>query len=256
MKKLQNKDLKQLFSELKLSVNNQSIFEIAFTHRSYLNETNNSALEHNERIEYLGDAVLELIISEYLFKKYPEKKEGELTSYRSATVKKPTLAQVARTLKLGEYLKMSNGEEVTGGRDKDYLLANSLEAFIGAIYLDSGYEKTKVFVLSKMEAVLSEIVEKRLDIDNKSKFQELSQSKFKITPSYRLISDSGPDHEKTFTMAVYVGAKKFGEGQGNTKQKAEEEAAKEGIKRFALKSTIVKAKTIYTPDSEKSAEKT
>jgi len=238
MKKANYKELSQLFKDLKLDVQNADLFETAFTHRSFLNEAKKektSHSEHNERLEFLGDAVLELIISEYLFTKFPEKKEGELTSFRSATVKKPTLAQVARSLKLGDYLKMSKGEEETGGRDKDYLLANNLEAFIGALYLDGGYNKTKLFIMSRMESVINEIVEKRLDIDSKSKFQELAQSKYKITPNYRLISDEGPDHEKIFVMAVYIGKKLFGEGKGNTKQKAEEEAAKIGLEKFNVK---------------------
>jgi len=229
MKKKQNKDIKELLDNIGISAKNQEVYEIAFTHRSFLNEIKAEKHGHNERMEYLGDAVLELVITEYLFNRFPEKKEGELTSFRSATVKKPTLAEVSRTLKLGEYLKMSKGEEETGGRDKDYLLANCFEALVGAIYIDNGYDIAKKFILGNITKVIEEIVSKRLDIDSKSKFQEMAQAKFKITPVYRLVKDLGPDHEKTFTMGVYVGGKEYGKGSGNTKQKAEEEAAKKAI---------------------------
>jgi ribonuclease-3 len=230
--RISNEDIKKLLSELGLKVNDISIYERAFTHRSFLNEfKEDQTLLHNERLEFLGDAVLELIVSEFLFKTYPDRPEGELTSFRAATVKTDTLAQTSRELGYGPVLRMSKGEEATGGRDKDYLLANTFEAVLGAVYLDQGYEASEEFVTRVLVHKLDGIVENRLDIDSKTKFQEVAQAKFKLTPTYEVISEVGPDHEKTFTMGVYIGDKEYGRGEGKSKQRAEEEAAEKALKK-------------------------
>lgn len=212
------------------SPNEIKLYEEAFTHRSYINESKRKVgLSHNERLEFLGDAVLELIISEHLFKTYHDRPEGELTSFRAATVRTETLAKVSRKLGFGEYLQMSVGEENTGGRDKDYLLANTFEAVLGALYLDQGMAVCEEFVSTHLIPIISEIVKNRLDIDPKTKFQELAQERFKVTPTYKVIDERGPDHSKEFTMAVYINDKEMGKGVGLSKQKAEEQAANKAL---------------------------
>lgn len=202
----------------------------ALTHRSYRNEHQDEA--HNERLEFIGDAVLELIITEFLFKKYPERPEGDLTSFRSALVRTESLAHEASRLKLGEYLYMSTGEEMTGGRTREYILANAFEALIGLIYLVHGYEAANEFVLKNVSYKIDEIVENRLDIDPKSKLQEIAQEKVRQTPTYSLISSKGPDHNKTFTMAVFIGEHEFATGTGKSKQAAEQHAAGAALKNW------------------------
>lgn len=214
-------------------IKNIKLFEEAFTHRSYINESKKkSGLSHNERLEFLGDAVLELVISQHLFETYSNRPEGELTSFRAATVRTETLANVARELGCGKVLKMSNGEEGTGGRDKDYLLANTFEALLGALYIDQGFESCRQFITKTLISLIPNIVENRLDIDPKTKFQEIAQEKYKVTPTYSVVSENGPDHSKTFTMAVYINDKLMGEGQGASKQKAEEQAALKALEKL------------------------
>lgn len=230
---LKDSQLKTLSDRLGLDLPHTKDLKTALTHRSFLNESSNNDLEHNERFEFLGDAVLELIVSEYLFHEYPNRPEGELTSFRAAIVKTESLANASRELGLGEYLRMSKGEESTGGRDKDYLLANTFEAILGAIYTTAGYDECKKFVHTWLVPKIKEIVKHRLDIDSKTKFQEIAQRLFKYTPEYKLEKEEGPDHEKKFTMSVYVGPTKFGTGSGPSKQKAEEDAATKGLKRIS-----------------------
>lgn len=202
---------------------------LALTHRSYVNE-HRSVTQHNERLEFLGDAVLELITSDYLFNTYPDRAEGDLTSFRAALVRTESLAETALNIGVGENIRLSKGEEDTGGRSKSYLLANALEAIIGAIYLDQGYEKAKEFVHTFLIKKIDYIVANRLDIDSKTKIQELAQAKYKVTPFYEVIEEEGPDHDKKFTVVVKINEKEIGKGIGTSKQKAEEEAAKEGVK--------------------------
>ncbi len=226
MRRKKMKETRELIELLGIKAKDITIYESALTHRSYLNENReNKGLIHNERLEFLGDAVLELIISEHLYNNYPDRPEGELTSFRAATVKTDTLAKAAKDLNFGEYLKMSVGEEATGGRSKDYLLANTFEAVLGAIYLDLGYEACQGFIEKTLLPLIPEIVEKRLDIDAKTLFQEKAQAKFKLTPTYKVISSHGPDHDKTFVIGVFLGEKEFGRGEGASKQRAEEAAA-------------------------------
>ncbi len=220
-----------LASKLKIKFNNLQLLDKALTHRSYLNE-NRKVKEHNERLEFLGDAVLELLVTQYLFDRCPNRAEGELTSFRSASVKTDTLADISRKLDFGKYLMMSRGEERTGGRDKDYLLANTFEAVLGAIYLDRGFDTCKKFLQKVLFPKVDIIIKNRLDIDPKTQLQEIVQEKYKETPSYKVTKQTGLDHEKLFIIGVYVGKKEYGKGKGPSKQKAEEEAAKEALKKL------------------------
>lgn len=208
---------------------NKELLRTAFTHRSYLNENRGSGMEHNERLEFLGDAVLELIVTEYLYAKYPEKAEGELTSYRSALVNAVTLAGVAEKLGMNEFLLLSRGEAKDTGRARQVILANTIEAFIGALYLDQGYEATKVFVSRYVFKLVDEIVSKKMWLDAKSHFQEKAQELVGVTPLYETIKEVGPDHDKKFTVAVFLGKDRVAEGEGKSKQEAEQQAAKMGL---------------------------
>ncbi len=217
----------ELEKKLGITFKNKKLLDMAFVHKSYMNEYKGK--EDNERLEFLGDAVLELIVTEFLYKTYPHKSEGELTNWRSALVKGKHLAEIAIDLDLGKYLFLSKGEEKSGGRKKNYILANTLEALIGAMYLDKGYRVSHGFIDTYILKRLEEILEAGLHIDSKSHFQELAQEKANTTPEYRLIAESGPDHAKQFVMAAYVGDKKVGEGKGTSKQKAEEDAARQAL---------------------------
>lgn len=202
-----------------------------FVHRSYLNEHKNFELDHNERLEFLGDAVLELIVTEYLFKNYKEP-EGILTNWRSALVKGENLSVLATKLDMEKYLLLSKGEAKNSGKGRKLILANALEALLGAIYIDRGYETAKMFIIKHLVIDLPNIIKEELYIDGKSKLQELSQDKFKITPMYKLLSEKGPDHAKEFLMGVYLENTKIGEGVGMSKQRAEQSAAKNALDNF------------------------
>lgn len=221
-----------LSTKLGISFNNLAYLHEALTHRSYVNENKAQGLQHNERLEFLGDAVLELATTEYLFTKYADYKEGALTSFRAALVKTESLAEEAIRLGIGEYILMSKGEEATGGRSRIYILANTMEAIIGAIYLDSGYATAEAFITKNISYKSDAIVNERLDIDAKSKLQELAQEITRITPSYVFVGSEGPDHNKTFEMAVYIGDHEFGRGKGKSKQEAEQQAASLGIENW------------------------
>jgi len=210
---------------------NEKLLETVFTHRSYLNEAGNKELEHNERLEFLGDAVLELVVTDFLYKNFTNP-EGELTNWRSSIVRGEILAKVAGELELGNYLLLSRGEDKSGGRTRSLILANTFEALIGAIYLDSGYERASEFIHKHLIVLLPEIIEKKLYIDPKSRLQELSQEKWGFTPEYRVIGEEGPDHTKQFTVGAYANKKLLAEGTGPSKQKAETAAATEAIKQF------------------------
>lgn len=197
----------------------------ALTHRSYINEWRGGKIQNNERLEFLGDAVLELLVSQLLFINYPDHSEGDLTSFRAATVKTESLAETADRLEVGEYIFMSKGEEASGGRKRKYLLANAFEAIIGAVFLDKGVFATKKFLERELFYKIPEIIDKRLDVDDKSKLQEIAQEILRQTPIYNLAKEEGPDHDKTFTMRVIIGDKELGMGKGKSKQEAEQKAA-------------------------------
>jgi ribonuclease-3 len=202
------------------------LLERAFTHRSYVNENRGQKIKHNERLEFLGDAVLELVITEYLFAKYPNKPEGELTAVRSALVNTVSISEAATELNMNDYLRLSRGEAKDIGRARQYILANTFESVIGAIYLDQGYSTAKVFIGNALFSKTDEIVEKKLWQDAKSGFQESAQEHVGITPSYKTLSAEGPDHDKEFTVGVYLKDELVAEGSGKSKQEAQQEAAK------------------------------
>lgn len=206
----------------------ESLLTLAFVHKSYVNE-HPEQKEYNERLEFLGDAVLELAVTDFLYRQYPEEPEGKLTNWRSALVKGKNLAKVSTELGLGEFLLLSKGEEQSGGREKEYILANTMEALIGAIYLDQGYDTANAFILRHITAYLAEIIKQGLHIDSKSKVQEIAQDRINITPRYQLISESGPDHDKTFVMGIYFGDKLAGQGEGRSKQDSEQAAAQNAL---------------------------
>ncbi len=203
----------------------------AFTHRSYLNEHRGVQWSHNERIEFLGDAVLELVITEYLFKKFPKENEGRMTAYRSALVNTNSIAEVAAELNMGEYLLLSKGEAKDVGRARLAILANTFESVVGAIFLDQGHEAAKSFILKVLAPKIDKIIEARLWQDAKSNFQELAQEHVAITPSYKTIREIGPDHEKIFEIGLYLGDELVATGQGKSKQDAEQAAARAAIER-------------------------
>lgn len=226
-------NLSKLSDQLGYKFNNKELITRALTHRSFLNESRvEEAGRHNERLEFLGDAVLELIVTEHLFAAYPERKEGDLTSFRAALVRTESLAEAATELGYGDFIRMSKGEEATGGRERPYILANTFEAVLGAIYLDSNYETCRKFIERVLLPKLPEIVKQRLDIDAKSRLQEISQEVHKFTPIYELVKAEGPDHERVFTIAVIIDGKEFGQGSGRSKQEAEQNAAAEALAKF------------------------
>lgn len=197
----------------------------AITHRSYLNEHRTAMQDHNERLEFLGDAVLELVVTDYLFKSYPEKPEGELTAIRAALVNTVSLSASAEGLGVNQYLLMSRGESKDEGRARQYILANVFEAFIGAMYLDQGFDVARVFIARELFPKTDEIVKNRLWQDAKSRFQELAQEHASVTPTYQLMGQSGPDHDRVFTIGVFLRQEKIADGEGRSKQEAEQEAA-------------------------------
>jgi ribonuclease III len=207
----------------------------AFTHRSYINENRDSGLEHNERLEFLGDAVLELVITDFLYNKMKESDEGELTSLRSALVNADTCAKVASALGANDFLLLSKGEAKDTGRARQYILANTLEALIGAIYVDQNYEAAKEFILTQVTPIMEEILKSGTWIDAKSLFQEKAQELKGHTPAYKTIKESGPDHDKHFTVEVSVGNEIMGEGDGKSKQDAEQAAAKNALEKQGWK---------------------
>ena len=206
----------------------KNLLKQALIHRSWLNENPTSNLENNERLEFLGDAVLELIVTEHLYNNYPNP-EGELTNWRAALVNYQNLAQVAGTLGVNEFLMLSRGESKDTGRARQVILANTMEALIGAVYLDHGYKTAQKFVKENVLSGLDYIIKNNLYKDAKSSFQEKSQEKHGITPIYKVIEETGPDHDKIFTVGVYLENKLVGQGQGPSKQEAEQKAAEDAL---------------------------
>jgi len=224
------KDFSLFEKKLDLKFKNKDLLTQAFVHRSYLNENPKFVLEQNERLEFLGDAVLELVITEYLYKKYPQKTEGELTNWRAALVNAKMLSLVAEELGFNDFLLLSRGETKELGKARQYILANTLEALIGSIYLDSGYQSVDKFIRNYLLKHLPDILQKKLYEDAKSHFQEQAQEKTGITPIYKVIKDWGPDHKKKFMVGVFLNEDLVAEGEGYSKQEAEEEAAKEALR--------------------------
>lgn len=210
---------------------NIDLLVTALTHRSYLNEHKKSATEHNERLEFLGDAVLELVTTDFLFSNY-DKPEGILTAWRSALVRTESIGAAGERLGYEKLIRMSRGEKHGSARARQQILANAFEATTGAIYLDKGYDAAKKYITDNILSTLPQILEEESWRDPKSYLQELSQARDGFTPIYRVIKEDGPDHEKTFTLGVFVGDKKMGEGEGPSKQIAQQEAAREAIRKY------------------------
>jgi ribonuclease-3 len=222
-------DLKALQKIIKVSFTDTAYLRTAITHRSYLNEHREATWEHNERLEFLGDAVLELVVTDFLFAKYPEKPEGELTAVRAALVNTVSLADASTKLGVNDYLLMSKGEAKDVGRARQYILANAFEACIGAIYMDQGYNAARDFIAERLFPRTEEIVRKRLWQDAKSRFQELAQEHASVTPTYETVGQSGPDHDRVFTVGVFLRKEKIAEGTGRSKQEAEQQAAERAV---------------------------
>tara|TARA_Y100000310_G_C20695541_1_gene825429 strand:- start:1024 stop:1743 length:720 start_codon:yes stop_codon:yes gene_type:complete len=225
------KDFSLLENSLQVAFKDKDLLKQAFTHRSYLNENADIQLAHNERLEFLGDAVLELLVTEYLYQTYPDKTEGELTVWRAALVNAKMLAQVAKDLKLNDFLLLSKGEKRETGKARDYILANTTEAFFGALYLDQGQKVCKKLVEQYILSKLPQILEEKLFEDAKSRFQELAQEKTGITPIYQVLQEWGPDHAKHFRIGVLLEKEHIAEGEGTSKQEAEQDAARAALEK-------------------------
>jgi len=237
MKKMNNKNIPDFSSfenKLNLNFKNKQLLMMALTHRSFINENKGVVPEHNERLEFLGDAVLELVVSEFLFLKYPEKPEGELTAVRAALVNTQSISDAAQKLGMNDYLLLSKGEAKDTGRARQFILADAFEALIGAIFLDRGYDVAKEFIAKNILYKTEEIVEKRLWQDPKSRLQEIMQEKESVTPSYKLLQEVGPDHDKRFVSGVMLGEKLLAKGEGKSKQESEQEAAKAALESLGI----------------------
>jgi ribonuclease III len=225
------KKLKKLEEKIGFVFKNKDLLQQAMVHRSYLNEHSDFHMGHNERLEFLGDAVLEIVITEYLFLNFPDKPEGELTNWRASLVNSKMLYNVAQEIKIEEHLMLSKGEaRDKGSKARQYILANSVEALIGAIYLDQGISAAKEFIMNNVVVNLDNIIESKAYLDPKSRFQEVSQELVGITRSYQVLKEEGPDHDKKFTVGLYLGEELVSEGEGSSKQEAQSSAAKNGLK--------------------------
>mgnify|MGYP003393292278 CR=1 FL=1 len=215
--------------KIKHSFNERRFLETAFTHRSYLNENRAPGRENNERLEFLGDAVLELVVTEFLFGKYPDKAEGDLTAYRAALVNTVSISDAATKLGMNDFLLLSRGEARDTGRARAIILANAFEALIGALYLDAGYVVAHDFIDAHILYKTDDVVEKRLWQDPKSRLQEIAQDKMGVTPAYEMVNQVGPDHDKRFMIAVVLGGARATMGEGRSKQEAEQDAAQKAL---------------------------
>jgi len=223
------KEFSELEKKLKVNFKNKDLLMQAFCHRSYLNENPDFRLAHNERLEFLGDAVLELVVTEYLYQKY-DSPEGEMTNWRAALVNAQSLSKLSYELGLGDFLLLSKGETKDKGKARQFILADTLEAFLGAMYLDQGFEKVRKFIEQHLIKELPRILKDGSHKDAKSLFQEKAQEFSGITPSYKVQKESGPDHDKRFVVGVFLNAEKVADGEGSSKQEAEASAAQNGLK--------------------------
>ncbi|OGF61774.1 ribonuclease III [Candidatus Giovannonibacteria bacterium RIFCSPHIGHO2_01_FULL_45_33] len=221
-------DFTEFEKNIGVEFGDKELLKTALTHRSYLNENapaSGEKSEHNERLEFLGDAVLELVITEHLYKLFPDKPEGDLTSFRASLVNANMLGEVARDLNYNKFLLLSRGEAKDVGRARQYILANAFESVVGAVYLDRGYDVVKDFILRVLDPKIGEIVEKKLYRDAKSLFQEEAQERESVTPTYKVVKEWGPDHDRHFIVGVYLGKELIAEGEGPSKQAAQQQAA-------------------------------
>lgn len=225
-----NQKLETLQERIGYSFKDRTLLEQAVTHRSYLNEHPDWPTGHNERLEFLGDAVLELVVTEYLYEHYPQNPEGEMTNWRAALVNANILAGITNEFDLNAHMLLSRGEAKDTGRARQYILANAIEALIGAMYLDGGYEPCKQFIGQFVLTHLPEIISKKLYRDAKSLLQEQAQDRISVTPTYHVMEEWGPDHARQFRVGVYLGKELAGEGQGESKQDAQQAAAEDALK--------------------------
>jgi ribonuclease-3 len=221
--------LNEFQEQTHITFRSESLLQQAFIHRSFINENPRSGLEHNERLEFLGDAVLELVVTEYLYATYPHHNEGDLTAYRSALVNAVTLGKVADELAFNAMMKLSKGEAKDVSRARSSILADAYEAFVGALYLDQGYDAVKTFISRTLLIRTEDIIKQGLYKDAKSLTQEKAQEIYSLTPSYKVISEEGPDHDKRFNVGIYFGEELVAVGEGRSKQEAETEAARNAI---------------------------
>lgn len=221
-------DVVNFEQRLGIQVKNKAFFQEALIHRSYLNEHRGCTSSHNERLEFLGDAVLELVVTENLFHTY-DRPEGEMTAWRAALVNGDMLARIGQSLGVDDFLLMSRGEAKDTGRARQYIVANAMEAIIGALYLDQGYEAARVFITTHILSHLPEVLDQKLYADAKSFFQEKAQEHFGVTPTYRVLKEWGPDHDRHFVAGVFVGEELIAEGEGISKQEAQRAAAKQAL---------------------------
>jgi len=224
-------DLEKIQHKLGIHFQDQSLLLRALTHRSFLNENPEIALEDNQRLEFLGDAVLDFTTAAWLYHHFPEFQEGRMTSLRAALVRTPTLAKFARQINLGQYLHLGKGETESGGRERDANLCDAFEALVGALYLDGGLKAVEKMVYPFLNQETERVLAAELDRDPKSCFQEWSQGELGITPRYRTLKATGPDHARTFTVAVYLGEEIYGKGRGSSKQAAAQAAAANALER-------------------------
>lgn len=222
-------EAEELEKKIGAEFSNKELLNQAVTHRSYLNENRNYSLPHNERLEFLGDAVLELVVTEYLFEKYPNP-EGELTNWRAALVNGEMLSKIAKEIEIEDFILMSKGERKDTGKARQYILANAMEAIIGAIYLDQGYEPVKSFIEKNIIVKFKDVLKTKSYLDPKSYFQEKAQEIEQITPHYEVVEEWGPDHDKQFKVAVFLNKEKIAEGEGMSKQEAQRNAAENALK--------------------------
>lgn len=228
-------NLKKFQKKFKIEFDNLELIKTALKHRSYLNITNEPRTNSNERLEFLGDTVLDLIVARYLYEKFPRKTEGELSKVKSILVRKSVLAEIAAKISLGDLILINWGEEKTGGRNRQSILADVFEAVLGAIYMDKGIEVATEFIQTHLLSDFKKIVRKELYINHKSILLEYTQSSGQGIPAYKVIDEIGPDHAKSFLVEVHVNGQKMGKGQGKTKKVAEQEAAKQAIKKLNIK---------------------
>jgi ribonuclease-3 len=226
-------DLAEFQKNLGINFKHPSLLETAVTHSSFVNESSAAAVESNERLEFLGDAILGFVVAEKLYQDFPDLSEGEMTKLRSALVRRETLARVARAVRLGSFLYLGRGEEASGGRGKTANLAGALEAVIAATFLDQGASAARDLVLGLLGEELARAVSQGTGGDYKSRLQELMQSRLQLMPAYRLVAEAGPDHDKTFTVEVMAGDRVLGRGSGKSKKLAETEAARSALERLA-----------------------
>lgn len=226
-------ELSSFEQSLGFTFNKKELLQQALVHRSYLNEHPDFPLPHNERLEFLGDAVLELVVTDHLYHHY-DLPEGELTNLRAAIVRGEMLSRLADQLRVGDFLLLSRGESKDVGKARAYILANAFEAIIGAIYLDQGYAAAAAFIQRLVISQLEDVIRQGLHIDNKSRFQELAQEKFRITPSYRVLREEGLDHAKRFVVGVFLRDRQMGQGEGSSKQEAQQQAAKAALDQLKL----------------------